>query len=214
MANNKKGKTKKRDPNSLALAPKDADMDEFFAKIAIDPSVQSAITVKKFGIDEAFKNVDLTNLVGTLSEQIKATNSNDLANLEGMLTGQAYALNAIFNRLTQIATYNIGENMRVVEVYLKLGLQAQSQCRSTIEAISTVKNPPIMGYVKQANITQGAQQINNGIEPGNTSRAGENQNVQNELLEVKNGNQLDTGKKGEAISNDSAMETLGKVHRG
>ena len=89
MAKKKKAKSKKRDPNSLALVPKGADMDEFGAKLAIDPPVQSAITVKKFGIDAGFQGADLTYLTESLSEQIKATNSNDLANLEGMLTGQA-----------------------------------------------------------------------------------------------------------------------------
>jgi hypothetical protein len=85
----KKKKTKKRDPNSLALVPKDADIDEFGAKLAIDPSVQSAITVKMFGVDKGFQNADLTYLAETLSNQIKAVNSSDLTDLEGMLAGQA-----------------------------------------------------------------------------------------------------------------------------
>jgi len=208
----KKTKTKKRNPNSLALFPKDADIDEFGAKLAIDPSVQSAITVKEFGRDEGFRNTDLTYLAETLSEQIKATNNNDLANLEGMLTGQAYALNAIFNKLTQLVSRNLSEHLKGAETCLKLGLRAQSQCRSTIEAISTVKNPPIMGYVKQANITHGPQQINNCTEQGNASRAGEKQNAKNELLEKRDGNQVDTGTQSEAISDDSAMETVGEVH--
>lgn len=70
----------------------------------------------------------------------------------------------------------------------------------------------MMGYVKQANITQGPQQINNGIEQGNTSRAGENQNPKSKLLEKQDGNQLDTGTQSEALSDDSAMETVGAVN--
>ncbi len=72
MAKKKKTKAKKRDPNCLALVPKDADIDEFGAKLPIDPSVQSAITVKKFGADEGFRDTDLTYLVETLSEQIES----------------------------------------------------------------------------------------------------------------------------------------------
>jgi hypothetical protein len=212
MAKKRKIEPKKRDPNSLALVPKDADMDEFTAKLAIDPSAQSAMTVKMFGADKGFQNTDLTYLAETLSNQIEAANSNDLTELEGMLTGQAYALNAMFNNLTQKAIGNMGYDMEVADKFLKFGLRAQSQCRAIIEAISTVKNPPVTGYVRQANITQGPQQINNGIEQGKPSRAGENQNPKNELLEKKDGKQLDTGTQSQAISDDSAMETVGKVN--
>jgi len=118
MAKKKKTKAKKR--NSLS--------DERLSELTIDPSVQSAVTVKQFGIDQDFRGTDINCLVDTLSEQIKTTNSNDLANLEGMLTGQAFALNAIFNRLTQIASWNIDDHLKGAELLLKLGLRAQSQC--------------------------------------------------------------------------------------
>ena len=44
---------------------------------------------------------------------------------------------------------------------MKLALKAQSQCRSTWEVVSAIQNPPIAGYVSQANIAQN-QQVNNG----------------------------------------------------
>jgi hypothetical protein len=74
-----------------------------------------------------------------------------------MLTAQAHSLDAIFNKLAQRAALNMGEYMQACETYLKLALRAQSQCRATWETLSTIKNPPVMGYVKQANIAQGHQ---------------------------------------------------------
>ncbi len=62
----------------MALVPEGTDMDEFCAKMTADPSVQSAITVKKIGADEGFRDTDLTYQVETLSEQIDATNSNNI----------------------------------------------------------------------------------------------------------------------------------------
>ena len=44
------------------------------------------------------------------------------------------------------------------EGYLKLALRAQVQSRATIGTLAELKNPPIMGYVKQANIAHGPQQ--------------------------------------------------------
>jgi len=212
MTKKEKTKAKKKNRNSLTIVtPEGGNDDKAMSDAAIDPATQSSMTVKRFGAADYFRDTDLNSLVDTLSEQIKATNSNDLANLEGMLTGQAYALNAIFNRLTQIASWNIDDHLKGAEICLKLGLRAQSQCRSTIEAISAVKNPPMMGYVKQANITQGPQQVNNNQD--NTSRAGEKQNPKNKLLEKQDGNQLDTGTTSESIGDDSAMETVGTINR-
>jgi hypothetical protein len=42
----------------------------------------------------------------------------------------------------------------------------QAQCRATIEALAEIKNPRPVAFVKQANIAQGPQQVNNRIESG------------------------------------------------
>jgi hypothetical protein len=47
---------------------------------------------------------------------------------------------------------------------------AQSQCRATL---ATIKHPPVMGYVRQANIAHGPQQVNNAsAAPGGSPRTG------------------------------------------
>ncbi len=101
-----------------------------------------------------------------------------------------------------------------LDSYLKLALRAQSQCRATWEALSAIKNPPVMGYVRQANIAQGPQQVNNTpAATDDASRARENQNLQNKLLEKNDGQRLDTGTTGTAGKADPAMGTVGEVYR-
>mgnify|MGYP001821227006 CR=1 FL=1 len=173
--------------------PKDGDLDKKLAETALDSSIQASLSVRKYGAEEVFRDVDINTLAQSLSEQIKATKENDLDDLEAMLTGQAYVLNAMFNNLTQKAVNNMGYDMRVAEAFLKYGLRVQSQCQSTIEKISQIKNPPLVGYARQANIAHGHQQVNNGLE---------NQNVQNELLEEKDGEWLDTRAKSKAGRDD------------
>jgi hypothetical protein len=51
-----------------------------------------------------------------------------------------------------------------------------------LEALAAIKNPPIV-YARQGNIAQGNQQMDNGIGPAGT-RARENENEQNKLLEA------------------------------
>jgi hypothetical protein len=45
--------------------------------------------------------------------------------------------------------------------YLKLALRAHPECRATWKALTTMKNPLMVGYVQQANIAQSPQQVNN-----------------------------------------------------
>jgi len=104
--------------------------------------------------------------------------------------------------------------MDQLDRYLKLALRAQSQCRATWETISTIKNPPIVGYVKQANIAHCHQQVNNTASgTSDVSPARINQNVKNKLLEKNDGERLDFGTTGTAGSVDSAMATLGEINR-
>ena len=42
---------------------------------------------------------------------------------------------------------------------MRLALKAQAQARSTAEALALLKNP--MPYIRQANIANGPQQVNN-----------------------------------------------------
>jgi hypothetical protein len=61
---------------------------------------------------------------------------------------------------------------------MRLALKAQAQCRATIETLATMKNPPLV-IAKQANISAGHQQVNNGA----PSRAEVSSNQPNELFE-------------------------------
>lgn len=131
-----------------------------------------------------------------------------MSRAEGMLTAQAHTLDAIFNNLATRAIN--AEYLNNLDTYLKLALRAQSQSRATWETLLAIKNPPVMGYVQQANIAHGPQQVNNGT-PDDTPRARENQNQENELLEQKDGERLDTRKKSTTGEVDPAMATLGEV---
>jgi hypothetical protein len=66
-------------------------------------------------------------------------------------------------------------------------------------------DPPIV-YAKQANITHGPQQVNNGT--ASPSRAEENQSEPNKLLEQSNEIPMDAGAPSAAVGGDSSMATV------
>ena len=96
-----------------------------------------------------------------------------------------------------------------METYMKLALKAQTQCRTTLQTLAEVKNPRPVAFVKQANISNGPQQVNNGVTP----RAENFNNQSNELLVVNDGERLDIRAKGAASCADQNMETMATIDR-
>jgi hypothetical protein len=208
MANKRKPAKKHSSNQILALPGPDEVEALLIARTVLRPTVQAAATLKAY--DKSYGDIDLKGLVDALAEQTKYSNGGDLSRAEAMLTAQAHTLDAIFNNLASKAIK--AEYMGILDTYLKLALRAQSQCRSTWEALAAIKNPPFMGYVQQANIAHGPQQVNNSP-PDETSRTRENENQQNKLMEQKNDEWVDTGTKGAAGRADTAMATVGEVDR-
>ncbi len=206
---NKRKPAQKRKPNQIDVVEKpDEDRAVAIAQIVLRPTVQAAATLMEYG--KSHDDLDLTGLMYALVEQTRATINGDLQRGEAMLTVQAHTLDAIFNNLSRRAIN--AEYMDKLDRYLKLALRAQSQCRATWEAVASIKNPPMLGYVKQANIAHGHQQVNNA--PSSASDAPpaqENPNLQNKLLEAKDGERLDTGATGTAGRADPAMATVGEI---
>jgi len=207
----KRKSTKKRDPNQITATGKpDEDQAVAIARTVLRPTVQAAVTLKEYG--KSYGDQDLGGLIDSLREQTRASSDVDLKRAEAMLTTQAHALDAIFNNLARRAIN--AEYMDNLDRYLKLALRAQSQCRATWEALATIKNPPVMGYVRQANIAHGPQQVNNASNaPDAAPRAGEKPNLQNKLLEEKDGERLDPGTACTPGQADPTMATMGEVDR-
>jgi len=201
---------KKRDPNQIAIPGKlGEDPTVTFARAVLQPELQAAGTLREYG--KAYGDQDLNGLIFSLKEQTRASHGGDLNRADAMLTTQAHTLDAIFNNLAQRASN--AEYLDSFERYLKLGLRAQSQCRATLETLSTVKNPPVVGYVRQANIAHGPQQVNNAsaAERSPRSVAGGNPTPQNELLEQIDGERLDPGTACPPSRDDPAMATVGEI---
>lgn len=203
-----KRKSTKKSGQIPAAGKPGEDEGVVFARTVLRPTVQAAVTLKEYG--KAYGDLDLSGLIDALTVQTKAASDGDMGRGEAMLATQAHTLDAIFNNLARRAIN--AEYMDNLDRYLKLALRAQSQCRATWETLSAMKNPPMVGYVRQANIAHGHQQVNNAPSTaGETSRARENTDVQNKLLEESDDQRLDIGAEGAAGGVDPAMAPLGKV---
>ncbi len=110
--------------------------------------------------------------------------------------------------MARLAAVNMTTYPETADVFLKLALRAQSQCKATLEALHNIKQPRQVAYVKQANIAAGDQHINNG----EVVTAEKNVNPPNELLEHEDAERLDFGAAATPGRADKDMETVGVVN--
>ena len=206
----KRKTTKKAAPvkprNSIdVLCDKEENFDDAIAQTITRPEVNAAATIQKFTGDIHEVNA----LARELSTQVAAVNDGDLKRAESMLISQSHTLDDLFNRLAQRAHSNMVEGyLSATETYLRLALKAQSQCRSTLETLVQVKNPPVV-YARQANFANGPQQVNNNI----PSRAREIENQPNKLSGVGNELLPNIGASTLTGGVDTPMETVGAIDR-
>ena len=130
-----------------------------FANLMISPEMASFRVITNRERQELMEQLDTPALIDALRAQTKAVQQGDLRAAEAMLMNQATALQSLFVKMTEIGLQ--ADLLRQQETALRLALKAQSQCRATLETLANIKNPPVV-YAKQANVTTGPQQINNG----------------------------------------------------
>ena len=177
----------------------------------------NAVTFNRSTLGE----LSLTDMVSSMRESGDAINRGDLAAAERMLFAQAISLNAISAELARRAFLNMGEHLPAMESYMRLSLKAQAQCRATVEALAEIKNPRPVAFVKQANISNGPQQVNNGgqasaVTANETStrtgaHAEETESAQSKLLEASDVERLDTGTPGTAGGAHQDVATVGRL---
>ncbi|MGZ8903385.1 MAG: hypothetical protein ACXW0H_07505 [Methylobacter sp.] len=195
--------TKKSTSKAPETSTKDRETEKFMAKMAVRPSVNAAAVIAEYG--KTFGDHKIEDLIDELVDSIDKVNAGDMQRCEGMLLGQAQALQSIFINLSRRAVNQ--EYLKNYEMFLRLALKAQSQCRQTLETLSNIKNPPVI-YAKQANISNGPQQVNNGV-PAQAPHAEKIKNQPNELLEAQHGSTtLDAETTGATISQNKAMATV------
>lgn len=133
-------------------------------------------------------------------------NGGDMTEVERMLAHQAVALQSIFTRLVEGAMS--AEMVSSFDLNLRYGLRAQAQCRATLETLAAIKNPSVV-FARQANLTTGPQQINNGVAP--RARGGSVEFDQTEQSGGQHELRQDGGTSALALGDDSPMAPMGAI---
>ncbi|MFN8693439.1 MAG: hypothetical protein ACK5XX_03440 [Holosporales bacterium] len=229
--NKNKGKSMKKpaDPTKTDKTRKievvetaEKSQDAIIAELAMDGIANSATLTVDFS-KTTFGELSLTHCISELNKKAKNVHKGNLQDAETLLTAQAFALDAIFTSIARRAQLNMGQYLDAADRYMRLALKAQGQCRATLETLANIKNPPVV-VARQANISNGPQQVNNTLNKTEgsfqtstrTHTGAENSKpVQNELLEDKSHDKerVDFGTPQATGRGDPAVATVGKIHR-
>ena len=196
-------------PSVNGATPEESAMN--FANLVISPEMASFRVITNRERKELMEQLDTPALIDALRQQTTAVHKGDLRAAEAMLMNQAIALQSLFVKLSETGLQ--ADLLRQQETALRLALKAQRQCRATLETLANIKNPPVV-YAKQANVTTGPQQINNGPQTAPTG-TGEEVFQQNKLKELDHEQQqwLDTRTTGAAGGTHQGAKTMAPVHR-
>lgn len=181
-----------------------------YAEVLLGPYLTSSDVVANF----AFAGQKLPDdysamaVIESLKKDAVKINAGDMTKVEAILSSQATALNGMFSALANRAASNMGKHIETSERYLRMALKAQNQCRMTLETLSNIKNPPVV-YARQANISNGPQQVNNTLH----AYTGENKNQPIKVLEQSNEQRVDSPAQSETGHSNSELETVDASHR-
>ena len=184
---------------------------------ALSPATKAACISRMFS-KGLFGETDITETVAVIQQQADEVVGGDLSGMERMLVAQAITLDGMFAELARRAALNIGSHIDAAEMYLKLALKAQGQCRATAEAIAEIKHPRAVAFVQQTNVSTAPMQVNNGRSGDENARARARAgakiplNSANELLGVDDGMHLDLGASGTAKRGDPSVATVDAVN--
>lgn len=157
-------------------------------------------------------HLDRTECFAQVLRNAQVTASGDRKSQQSILAAQVVSTNAIYTDLAILARNNLEKGLEVFERLMRLALKAQSNCRATAETLALMQNPPTV-FAKQANISNGPQQVNNGIPPPDrVARAKKSDSLPNKLLE-SHGEKLDRGTPSAAGHGDTQLAPLGTLNR-
>lgn len=207
----------KPDPGTLQIFtdPGESQADALGRQLS-SPALNAASTMQSFQGNILGDVSLMTNMdeIRQITERVKV---GDLGDIEGMLVGQAIALQTMFTSLARRAQNQTYQ--RHLEAFMGLALKAQAGSRATLSALVDLKFPRTTVIATQANVASGNQQVNNGsFATGTRAQAGggTEQRAETTLLEDEHGKPrswMDTRTTSKAEGGDPAMEAVGEVHR-
>ena len=164
MARESKAKTGKRksDKQTVEIEREpNLSREQTLAKVMLMPVLKNAFTASAYStrmVGETSKPLPLADLCSFMGDEIRKVADGDLGLASRTLAAQVMVLDTMFAELAQRAALNMGEYPEATERYLRLAFRAQTNCRTTVEALAKLHQPREQ-IVRHVHVNEGAQAI-------------------------------------------------------
>ncbi len=144
----------------LARKAKDKAINDTHTARVMTSGQCNALVVQKY-LHFVNDGSNIQALAEVCTEQTRAIGSGDFGSLEYMLLSQAQAMQAMFINLATLAKQQ--DRFDGIQTMTTLALKCAAQSRQAITALAELRMPKTVMFAKQANVTSGPQQVNNGV---------------------------------------------------
>jgi hypothetical protein len=149
-------------PKSVSVNQKPHETDsQTLARTLLEPHVRhgalsAAFASKSLGENDGL--TDLNDIVRFFEDATERAEGGDLKLASRLLASQALTLDSIFTELTRRSAANLGEYPTAAERYMRLALKAQTNCRTTLDALGRLHQPREQ-TVKHVHVNDGGQAV-------------------------------------------------------
>lgn len=162
MANRKKPDGGMKPNNALTVEQTtDETGAQAMARKVLDPGFRHAVTASAFAGKVLGNSIEPPGLMDYVDHVLKLAGkaeAGDLAVASRLLASQAITLDSMFTELARRAANNMGEYIDAAERYGRLALKAQSNCRTTLEALAKLHQPREQ-TVRHVHVNEGGQAV-------------------------------------------------------
>ncbi|MEO9469209.1 hypothetical protein [Parasphingorhabdus sp.] len=148
--------------NTLTLKKVEGVSDEYLAANSVHSPIPRNASIARDLAAETFGSgkdgLEFDQSVQVVRDNCDAVKNGDLSNMKETLVAQAMTLDAVFVEMSRRGMMNMGQHMTATDKYFKLALKAQSQCRTTIEALERI-NRGGEQVVRHVHVNEGGQAI-------------------------------------------------------
>lgn len=140
---------------------KDETGAQAMARKLLEPHLRHASCSSTYSdklLGSQFEGPGVTDFIDHMQKVCAEAEKGDLAIASRLLAAQAVTLDNMFTELARRAALNVGEYMGATESYGRLALRAQSNCRTTLEALAKLHQPREQ-TVRHVHVNEGGQAV-------------------------------------------------------
>jgi hypothetical protein len=131
-----------------------------FARVSLDPVIRHANLAMSLA-SQAFGDGNKPSMMASteaLQSTVAKAEAGDMRMASRLLASQAVTLDTMFTELARRAANNMGSYPDAADRYMRLALRAQSNCRTTVDALAKLHQPREQ-TVRHVHVNEGGQAV-------------------------------------------------------